>query len=188
MNNIPPPASGRPATDLLTRLGHMSLGSRLKRLGEAMQSGVAAELARRGLAVQPAQVPLLVALDEGGPMTVGALGAHIGISQPGVTRALARLETLGLVAPADAAADRRRRPVRLTEAGTRLIRTLQADLLPAVDRAVRALCAEPGGDFLAIITALEDALRRSPLDARIDRTSSSRKGDTLPHDDPTHDR
>lgn len=183
MDNAPPHTA-----DLLVRLGHMSMGSRLKRLGEAMQSGVSAQLARRGVAVQPAQVPLLVALEECGPMTVGALGAHIGISQPGVTRALARLEALNLVAPADAGTDRRRRPVRLTEAGARLVRTLQADLLPAVDRAVRTLCAEPGGDFLSTITALESALRRTPLDARIDQASSSRKGNALPHDDPTHDR
>lgn len=159
-------------TDLITCLGHLCMGSRLKRLGEQMQSGVAAILSRRGLAVQPAHLPVLVALEEKeGAMTVGALGARIGISQPGVTRALLRLEELGLVAPTSGGGgDRRERQMTLTSAGAALTRRLRTELFPAVEQAVEHLCRAASGDMLATVERIEAALREEPLDSRIERT------------------
>ncbi|MGE4411805.1 MAG: MarR family winged helix-turn-helix transcriptional regulator [Sphingobium sp.] len=163
----------RPATeanDLITALGYLCMGSRLKRLGEQMQSGVAAILEQQGLDVQPAQLPLLVALEEGGPLTIGTLGMRVGISQPGITRALARLETLGLVAPASSDhSDRRRHPVMLTPTGARLIRDLRSNLFPAVEQAVGALCRHASEDILGAIGEIEEGLHEESLDSRISR-------------------
>ena len=154
--------------DLITALGHLCMGSRLKRLGEQMQSGVATILERQGLDVQPAQLPLLVALEENGPLTIGSLGTRVGISQPGITRALARLETLGLVAPASSDhPDRRRRLVMLTPAGATLIRDLRINLFPAVEQAVRAVCRHASGDILDAIGEIEARLNQASLDDRI---------------------
>ena len=50
-------------TDILRDLGPIFLGSRLKRLAERMQAGAARILADAGLPLQPAQAPLLAALD-----------------------------------------------------------------------------------------------------------------------------
>lgn len=170
-----------PIPDLVTRLGPLMLGSRLKRLGEQMQAGVAAHLAQRGLTVQPAHLPLLLALAEQGPMTVGALGAYIGISQPGITRALSRLEDLALVAPAENPGDRRQRPMRLTAAGQEQIDALRADLFPAVTSAVRSLCDEAPGDLLHAIATVEQAMQARPLSARIaDAVSSTPQQEDAP--------
>lgn len=154
-------------TDLITQLGHMCMGSRLKRLGERMQAGVSQILEAEGHAIQPSHMPLLVALGRDGPMTIGALGEAIGISQPGTTRAAARLQQLGLAEAAPGGGDRRQRAILLTPAGEKLLAHFTATLFPAVDRAVADLCTEAGGDLLATLERVEAGLDERPLDARI---------------------
>lgn len=103
------------AIDILKELGPVFLGSRLKRLAERMQADAARILAGAGLELQPAQAPLLAALDRG-PMTVGELVETVGASQPAVTRTAGQLVALGLVR-AERGADQRRRTLSLTPAG-----------------------------------------------------------------------
>jgi DNA-binding MarR family transcriptional regulator len=153
-------------TDLITQLGYMCMGSRLKRLGERMQAGVAQILEAQGHAVQPSHMPLLIALGGQGAMTIGALSEAVGISQPGTTRAATRLQQLGLVEPAKAQ-DRRQRAIALTAEGQALLAHLTAILYPAVERAVADLCAVAGGNLLATVGRVEAALDATPLDARI---------------------
>ncbi|MBT2185363.1 MarR family winged helix-turn-helix transcriptional regulator [Sphingobium nicotianae] len=154
--------------DLIATLGYLCLGSRLKRLGERMQTSVAQHLGARGHEVQPAQLPLLWALQEhGGAMTIGALGERLGISQPGVSRAIASLEGQGLVRPTRAGKDRRQRQIAISPAGEALMADLSARFFPAVQRAVEQLCLAAGPDLLARIDRIEDDLADAPLEARI---------------------
>lgn len=159
-------------SDLIGALGYLCLGSRLKRLGERMQAGVGQMLAQRGEAVQPAQLPILMALQLDGAMTVSALGERVGISQPGVSRAIAALESLGMVASLPGGRDRRLRRIAMTPRATALMTSLAQTLFPAVDDAVAQLCARDGLDFLAELDRIEDGLAREPLDARIRRAAS----------------
>jgi len=132
-----------------------------------MQAGVTQHLAARGVEVQPAQLPLLWALQEEGPMTIGALGDRLGISQPGVSRAIVQLEGLGMVSAAAAGKDKRQRRVMITPDGDRLLAELSADLFPAVEDAVRALCLAAGPDFLGELGRIEEGLGEASLDGRI---------------------
>ncbi|BAK66780.1 putative MarR family transcriptional regulator [Sphingobium sp. SYK-6] len=153
--------------DLIAQLGHLCLGSRLKRLGERLQSGVASQLVSRGLAVQPGQLPLLWALREEGPLPVGALSARLGISQPGVSRIVAALQKDGLVIVTGVRRDKRQRRVAISPAGDALMADLSASLFPAVRDAVSALCDAAGPDFLNQIARMEEALAVRSLDTRI---------------------
>jgi len=168
--DMPPAPSG----DLIADLGYLCLGSRLKRLGERMQSGVAQHLAVRGLDVQPAQLPLLWALGVDGPLTVGALGERLGISQPGVSRALVALQRQGLVTRAEGGQDKRRRVIAISAAGAKLMAELSASFFPAVRGAVADVCAATGVDLLAAISRIEADLDRQPLEDRIARTRKER--------------
>ena len=76
--------------DVMQDYGAVFLGSRLKRLGERMQAGAAKVITDAGLSVQPSQMPLLAALDRQA-MTIGQLAQAVGVSQPGVTRAVGQL-------------------------------------------------------------------------------------------------
>jgi len=153
--------------DLVAALGFLCLGTRLKRLGERMQAGVSAQLAARGLDVQPAQLPLLWALRSDGPLTIGALGERLGISQPGVSRAIAALEAHGLVTPAAAGRDRRQRQIAISPAGEALMASLADRFFQSVNAAVEALCNAAGTDFLGELARIEAGLAAAPMEDRI---------------------
>jgi DNA-binding MarR family transcriptional regulator len=162
--------------DLITRLGYLCLGSRLKRLGERMQSGVAQLLLARGHDVQPAQLTMLWALEEAGPLTIGVLSERIGVSQPGVSRAIAALEAEGLVGRATAGRDKRQRCYALTDTAQVLMADLAEGFFPAVDAAVAQLCAAEETDLLKHLAAIEDGLAAEPLETRIIRAEQARNG------------
>ncbi|MDE8652696.1 MarR family winged helix-turn-helix transcriptional regulator [Novosphingobium album (ex Liu et al. 2023)] len=152
--------------DLIAELGYLTLGSRFRRLGERLQSGVA-ELARaEGIAAQPAQFPVLAALAEK-PMTIGALVERLDLSQPGITRSVGRLVADGLVEPlAGDGGDMRQRTVGLSPRGRALLDRANARIFPHVERAVAAMCAGTGLDLLGYLDRLDAALAETPLDQR----------------------
>jgi DNA-binding MarR family transcriptional regulator/N-acetylglutamate synthase-like GNAT family acetyltransferase len=155
--------------DIVQKRGHLFLGSRLKRIGERMQSEVMRLVEAADLPIQPSQYPLLAALDHSGPLTVGELVEATGVSQPGVTRNLARLVEMGLVESNRAGRDQRNRTISLTNAGRAAMARSKAEIWPNIEAAVVALCAGLEGPLLDQLTAIEEALARSSLDARANR-------------------
>lgn len=155
--------------DILRQSGRIFLGSRLKRLGERMQAGAARVIADAGLPVQPTHFPLLAAL-ETAPLTVGQLVQAVGISQPGVTRAIGQLVALDLVR-SDPGADQRQRTISLTDAGRAVMARARMIVWPRVEEAVDALCDGDAHDLLARIEAVEDAMAATPLDVRAARVT-----------------
>ncbi len=67
------------------------------------------------------QLVLLDAIEEVGHDGVGAIAAVTGLSQPTVTRSAGSLERIGLVSRATSDGDGRRRVLRLTKRGERLL-------------------------------------------------------------------
>jgi DNA-binding MarR family transcriptional regulator/ribosomal protein S18 acetylase RimI-like enzyme len=153
------------SADILRDLGPIFLGSRLKRLAERMQAGAARVIAETDLPLQPAQMPLLAALDRG-PMTVGQLVEAVGASQPGVTRAAGQLVSLGLVRSARGA-DQRQRTLSLTPAGEAAMARIRVLIWPRIEQAVTELLADLSGPLLDQICGIEAALAARPLDARV---------------------
>ncbi len=157
-------------TDIVRERGHLFLGSRLKRLGERMQGEVERIVEAAGLPIQPAQYPLLAALDRDGPMAVGDLVRATGISQPGVTRSLMRLVEMGYVTADRTEQDQRRKTVALTEAGGAAVAQSKREVWPKVEAAVVELCRGLSGGLLDQLDAVEDALNKTPLDLRAGAT------------------
>ena len=148
--------------DVLREMGAGFLGSRLKRLGERMQAGAARVITSAGLEVQPAHMPLLVALD-GHALTIGQLVQAVGISQPGVTRGVGQLGTLGLV-QAETGSDQRHRTISLTDKGIAAVARAKLFVWPQVTEAVDRLLAGRSDELLALIADVEDALSATSLD------------------------
>jgi DNA-binding MarR family transcriptional regulator len=153
--------------DVVKELGHLSLGTRLKRIGETLQAQTQAVLAERGFEQPAAWFPLLAALDRLGPLSVGELSQAVGVSQPVVTRSLRGLEEDGLVESGAAEADRRVRRIALSRKGRGLVQRSKARAWPVIEAAVAEACAGLRGDLLAQLAALEDALAEQPLAQRI---------------------
>ncbi|MEM5518609.1 GNAT family N-acetyltransferase [Henriciella sp. AS95] len=157
--------------DILVTSGYLALGSRLKRLAERMQADAAKAHAEMGYPIQCSQFPLLAALDQFGPMSVGDAVDCLGASQPGVTRIHNSLKDLGLTELKVAADDKRSKVISLTEAGQRLVDRMRRDLWPHIDRAAADVCAGTTADTLEALDKIEAALDERSL---IDRINASR--------------
>ncbi|MGH8201084.1 MAG: MarR family winged helix-turn-helix transcriptional regulator [Steroidobacteraceae bacterium] len=156
-------------TDIVRELGHLTLGSRLKRLGERLQSQTQVVLEEADMSVPASHFPLLAALDRLGPLSVGELAQAVGISQPGVSRMLENLQSDGLVTSQRHKGDRRLRPIVLTKAGQQLITRAKQLTWPRIEAAVAEACAGASGPLLAQLAALEEALAATPLHVRAAR-------------------
>lgn len=152
--------------DIVRDMGWLSLGTRLKRLGERLQGETQGIIDAAGAPVQAAQYPYLAALDRMGPSTVGDLVAALGVSQPAVTRTLSKLAALDLVIVRAVDDDQRKREATLTPAGRRAVAAAKRVIWPAIESAVIDLCAGRTGDFLAQITAIEGGLAEKQFETR----------------------
>jgi DNA-binding MarR family transcriptional regulator/N-acetylglutamate synthase-like GNAT family acetyltransferase len=154
-------------TDILEELGDLFLGSRLKRLAERLQGDAGRIIRAAGLPIQPAQFPMLAAIDRYGPLTVGKAAEVLGVSQPVVTRTLTGLIELGLLETTRDEADLRQKTIRLTSAGQSTMARAKPIVWPRVDAAVKTLCEPLRGGFLEQVAQMETALDRQSLEERV---------------------
>jgi DNA-binding MarR family transcriptional regulator/GNAT superfamily N-acetyltransferase len=157
--------------DTLSDLGVLFLGSRLKRLGDRLQTEAGAILQALDLPIQPAQQPILAVLAREGALTVGQVAQHLRMSQPTATRAIQMLEEQGLVEASKEGRDQRHKRLSLSPAGQALMRRLQGDLWPRVEAAAIGICGGRHQDLLAAIAAVEAELDRRSL---MERTLAER--------------
>jgi len=163
--------------DVVKELGYLTLGTRLKRLGERLQTQAQVLLEDADVDLPASHYPVLGALERLGAMNVGELTEALGISQPGVTRLLGRLEAEGLVQSTQSADDRRVRTVALTKSGRQLISRSKRTAWPIVEAAVADACSGPVQPLLAVLAALEEALAAAPLRVRAERLRSEEGSD-----------
>ena len=159
--------------DVLSDLGPLFLGSRLKRLGERMQADVLRIVEDAGLPIQPSQYPLLAALDLNGPLTVNEMVRMTGLSQPAATRSIGLLIDLGLVEANRVHRDQRHKTIALTAAGEEAMARSKRDVWPKVEAAVKAACADLSGPLLDQIGALEASLADTSLHQRARATAGA---------------
>jgi DNA-binding MarR family transcriptional regulator len=152
--------------DVVRSFGFLTLGTRLKRIGEKLQADTQRIMDELGAPLQASQYPFLAAVDRLGPLTVGELAEAIGITQPGATRTVAQLVELGMMETEQAPDDQRRRIVSLSREGKRLIAAAKRDVWPRIREAVADLCGDLDGPLLEQLAAIEDGLAAVPLSRR----------------------
>jgi DNA-binding MarR family transcriptional regulator len=152
-------------SDLIAELGYLVLGTRLKRLAEQLQAGVAEVLVEIGSPLQPGGLPLMVAIEQGGGLTVAQLVEALGATQPAVSRSLAALQRSGLVELVGDAKDARIRRPSLTSKARRQLERVRTMLFPRVDAAAEQLCEGLG--LLDSLAAIESRNRDLPFAERI---------------------
>ena len=155
-----------PVEDVVRHYGYLTLGTRLKRIGERLQAQTQRILEAHDLAIPAAQFPFLAAIDRLGPLTVGALADATGVSQPLATRTLAQLAEAGLVSVTQASEDQRRKLASLTKQGQRLVERGKRTAWPLIEAAVKEVCIKGSGSLLERLDDLEERLRSMPLEHR----------------------
>jgi DNA-binding MarR family transcriptional regulator len=152
--------------DIVRKLGYLMLGTRLKRLGEQLQSDATQIAAAHHVTIQSSQYPFLSALDQFGPLTIGDMASAVGITQPGVTRSIGQLAKLGMVEVRTGSDDRRKRIISLTAAGHQQIELGKQQVWPRVQSAVADLCDGLSGPLLDQLAEMEKGLAARPLNQR----------------------
>nr|WP_298098754.1 MarR family transcriptional regulator [uncultured Shinella sp.] len=155
------------ADDVVRALGYLCLGSRLKRIGEQVQSDTQRIMEHLDVDLQAGQYPLLAAIDRLGPLSIGELSEALGVTQPGVTRAAGLLAEAGYLTARKEKGDQRIRRLSLTPEGEALIARSKQDVWPVIEAAVRAICDGVDGSLLDRLDQLEDALQEQPLHRRV---------------------
>jgi DNA-binding MarR family transcriptional regulator len=161
--------------DIVKELGYLTLGSRLKRIGERLQSQAEELLKEAGTPLSASHCPVLAALDRLGPLNVGELSQALGVSQPGVTRLLEKLEADGLLRSQPAATDRRARQILLTRSGRQFVARAKQSAWATIEAAVADACHSLRGPLLAQLSDLEEALADAPLETRTGRRRSGER-------------
>jgi DNA-binding MarR family transcriptional regulator len=161
--------------DIVRTSGFLALGTRMKRIGERLQSETQRIIDGSGMDVFASQFPFLSAIDRLGPLTVGDLAEAIGITQPGATRTVAQLAEARLVISEPCPDDQRRRIIRLSDEGQRILDIAKLTLWPRIEAAVRDLCTNLDGPLLDQLAAIEDSLDAMPLHKRRPQPSEVQK-------------
>ena len=152
--------------DVVRALGFLTLGSRMKRIGERLQADTQRMMSGLDRRLQASQHPFLAALDRLGPLTIGDLADAVGITQPGATRTVAQLIELKYVEATQPDDDQRRRVISLTKTGQQLVDQAKREVWPRIEAAVIDLCGDLAGPLLGQLAAIEDGLAKDPLDRR----------------------
>jgi len=161
--------------DFLGSLGHLALGSRLKRAGTLLQSATQTWLRANGCDVPAGQLPLMAALDEAGTASLGTLVDRLGIAQPGVSRMAESLEAEGWISTVPERGDRRVRMLTLSPKGRKLVAAAKEGLWPGIEGAVAELCADLQGPLTRQLTGLEAKLAAGAFEDALIRRSANWK-------------
>jgi DNA-binding MarR family transcriptional regulator len=153
--------------DVVRSLGYLCLGTRLRRIGEQLQSHTQQIMEDAGVAIQAAQYPLLAAVDRLGPLSIGDMAAAVGITQPGATRAAGLLVKAGYLEVQRVRGDQRVKLMALTAKGKSLVALSKRDVWPLIERAVADVCRGLSGPLLDQLGALETGLNERPLHQRL---------------------
>ena len=166
--------------DFLGSLGHLALGSRLKRAGTLIQAATQAWMREKGCEMPGAQMLVLAALDDVGRAPLGTIADLLGIAQPGVSRMVANLKTAGLVGSVPDVADGRVWLLELTADGRRVVEEGKRTWWAVVQQSVADLCDDLDGPLIEQLTALEDKLASGDYARSLEDGLARRKSQ---HDD-----
>ncbi|WP_019962149.1 GNAT family N-acetyltransferase [Woodsholea maritima] len=153
--------------DALRDKGYLTLGSRFKRIGEALQAEAQSLHSAGGSPFTASLCPVLSVLDEAGAMAIKDLAQTLGISQPGVTQIVGKLKKCGWVEDQIDPNDKRVRRAVLSTEGQRRVDEARDHIWPDVEAAVMRTCLPLEGSLLEQLNALEARLAEASFPHRL---------------------
>lgn len=142
------------------------LGTQLAYLLDLLDSAVQDSYVQAQLATRPRYTPVLRALSEREPSTLGQIAQSAKISQPLATQTVALMIEDGVISSTPGPGDGRQRLIRITDKGRDLMPKLQA-CWAATRLAADTLDAELALPLSAQLANAIEALERKPFAQRI---------------------
>lgn len=154
----------RPLPVTLHDYGHVLLGSRLRKVSEAMFEGVDEIYREQGVKLSSRSFAVLFLLRDHGRLGISDIAVRLGQTHPAVSQTSRKLLAEGVVREWPDPADQRRRLLGLSRSGAALMKRL-APTFAAIDAAVAAL--EARHPLSSMLTALDAALAERGFADRI---------------------
>jgi DNA-binding MarR family transcriptional regulator len=146
------------ARDHLSALGSLALSARMKRVSDMMVREAHVLYRELELGIEPNWYLVFLLLDEHKKLSVTEIATALGWSHPSVVSLVGAMQDAGFVAAEEDATDRRRTLLKLSARGRAQLKTARP-VWDASRRAIEALMAESGVDWMRGLDALEAALR-----------------------------
>jgi len=140
------------------------LSQQLRRIARDLDALDTAEMSRGRARVRPSQVPVLVALLEASPLSVGELCARCEVEPSTMTGVLRTLVTSGLVARERMVKDQRSHALTLTPRGRAAARVSLDKRLAAQRALLRTLPREKVAELQALLETLGSAAQKLALE------------------------
>ncbi|GAB4329399.1 MAG: hypothetical protein Kow0074_25860 [Candidatus Zixiibacteriota bacterium] len=153
-------------TDIIQQLGSLGFASRLKRLGERLQSDVSRVYKDQNVDFEARWFPVAFALRERSPSSVTEIADQLHLTHAAVSQITSAMETNNLVSSERDTTDERRRLLSLTEHGRDTLKQLEP-IWNAVSVCTQDLIQSSGRDFLDILSRIETALDERDMYARV---------------------
>lgn len=148
------------------------LGTQLRHLLELLDGAVAERYAEVGLGYRPRYTPVMRALIDQEPSTLGQIAQHAGITQPAATQTVAKMVEEGWVSVEAGETDARQRVIRLTPQGRAALPRLKA-CWQATRSAADGLDAELSMPLSQLLEEAIAALEKRPFGQRIARQAAA---------------
>ena len=152
-----------------------SLGTQLRHLIELLDGAVAQSYVDAGLAYRPRYTPVMRALMQLEPSTIGQIAELAGITQPAATQTIALMIKEGLISAQAGPLDGRQRLIRLTGLGREMLPKIQA-CWRATGAAADSLDAELDAPLTLAVAKAVAALESKPFGARIAEARAQQAG------------
>lgn len=141
-------------------------GTQLRHLIELLDGAVSAAYEEAGIAWRPRYTPVVRALMEREPLTIGQIAEVAGITQPAATQTIALMTREGLVAMEPGATDGRQKMVQLTAQARSLLPEL-VRCWKATAMASQSLEKDLEYPLSQTLAGAISALERKPMVSRI---------------------
>ena len=150
--------------NLYQSLGHLVLGSRLRRLSEAFLAEINRAYQAAGIDFDASWFPVFYLLSKNDALSIKELSEQIEVSHPAASQLITNLKKRNLVTSDTCSDDGRRQLVALTDSG----RDLLTQIIPVWDAISEAMTELVEGDetamqLLPAVTALENVFRQTKL-------------------------
>ncbi len=160
--------------DLIRQLGALALASRLRRLTEWLYKDGTRIYKEQSADFEPRWFPLFYLLKESGSVPVTVAARVLGFSHPAINQIAGQMSRRGFLESVKDKKDERKHLLRLTKKGKAAISSLES-VWADIEAAGNELLIEAGGDFMAEIGRLEDALNESGMYERVIRRMKTRQ-------------
>jgi DNA-binding MarR family transcriptional regulator len=152
--------------DLIKQLGHLAFASRLKRLSERLQKDVSRVYKAQSIDFEARWFPVLRALGEQPSMSVTGLAAALRLTHPAINQIAADMSKHGLVSSSKDRKDERRRLLRLTPKGHKMITVLEP-VWREIQVVNQELTRNTGSNLLQALDRFEAALDEEGMYERV---------------------